>query len=91
MRCTFPARTAAAFELKKLAPDLMRDKAATMKAVADWAYNVYLPALATPGYAHAGRAREDRHDLAHYIGVRPEQIDRKTLVMSQRRLSQRPL
>jgi len=77
-----PARTAAAFELKKLAPDLMRDKAATMKAVGDWAYNVYMPALERADQLTNEEREKIAIDLAHYIGVRPVQIDRKTLVMT---------
>jgi carboxypeptidase C (cathepsin A) len=77
-----PARTAAAFELKKLAPDLMRDKAATMKAVGDWAYNVYMPALEQMDKLTPAERESIAKELAHYIGVHPDQIDRKTLVMS---------
>ena len=77
-----PARTAAAFELHKLAPDLMRDKAATMKAVGDWAYNIYMPALEHIEDLTPAQRETIATDLAHYIGVRPDQIDRKTLVLS---------
>ena len=77
-----PARTAAAFELKKLSPDLMRDKVATMKAVGDWAYDVYMPALSRLDQLTPAERETIATDLAHYIGVRPDQIDRKTLVMS---------
>jgi carboxypeptidase C (cathepsin A) len=77
-----PARTAAAFELKKLAPDLMRDKAAAMKAVGDWTYDVYMPALTRLDQLTPAERDRIATDLAHYIGVRPDQIDRKTLVMS---------
>jgi carboxypeptidase C (cathepsin A) len=77
-----PARTAAAFVLKKLAPDLMQDKDATMKAVGDWAYNVYMPALEKVDSLTPDERESIAAALAHYIGVRPEQIDRKTLVMT---------
>jgi carboxypeptidase C (cathepsin A) len=77
-----PARTAAAFALKKLSPDLMRDKAATMRAVADWAHNVYMPALEHIGQLTPEERDHIRRRLADYIGVKPEQIDRTTLVMS---------
>jgi carboxypeptidase C (cathepsin A) len=77
-----PARTATAFELKKLAPDLMRDKAATMKQVGDWAYNVYMPALEHVDQLTPAQREKIATELAHYIGVRPDQIDRKTLVMT---------
>jgi len=76
-----PARTAAAFELKKLPPNLMRDKAATMKAVGDWAYNVYMPALQKIDKLTPAEREAVALDLARYIGVRPGQIDLRTLVM----------
>ncbi len=79
-----PARTATAFELKKLSPELMRDKTATVKAAADWAYGVYFPVL--QHVAQLSDAERDRivRDLARFTGVRVEQLDRKTLVMSNR-------
>ena len=76
-----PARTAAALELRKLSPELMRDKAATIKAASDWAYNVYLPALERVDRLTPAEREQIAHQLAEYIGVNPEQIDRKTLVM----------
>lgn len=77
-----PARTATAFALNKLAPDLMRDKTATMQAVGDWAIQVYKPALDRIATLSAAERETIAQQLAHYIGVRPEQIDRTTLVMS---------
>jgi carboxypeptidase C (cathepsin A) len=77
-----PARTAAAFVLNKLSPELMRDKATTMNAVGDWAYNVYMPALEHLDQLTAGERDSIATTLAHYIGVRPNQIDRKSLVMT---------
>lgn len=77
-----PARTAAAFELKKLPPDLMRDKTATMRAVDEWAANVYMPALERLATLKSDEREAITRDLARFTGVRPEQIDRKTLVMS---------
>ncbi len=76
-----PARTATAFYYKRLAPDLMKSRAATLKAVADWAANVYQPAL-----EHVGTLSESQRDriiaqLARYTGMKPEDFDRKTLVM----------
>jgi carboxypeptidase C (cathepsin A) len=76
-----PARTAAAFELKKLSPELMRDKTATIKASGNWAYGVYMPALARVGKLTPVEREAIAQQLAAYIGVKPEQIDRKTLVM----------
>jgi len=77
-----PARTATAFELKKLPPDLMRDKAETIKAVGDWSYNTYMPALEHLDQLTAAQREDIAQQLARYLGVRPDQIDRKTLVMS---------
>lgn len=77
-----PARTAAAFELKKLPPDLMRDKAATMKAVDDWAFGTYMPALERIGSLTPAERQQIINDLARYTGVKPEQINAKTLIMN---------
>ncbi len=77
-----PARTATAFALKKLAPDLMADRAATMKAVDDWATHTYMPALARLDQLTPAEKDRIAEALARFIGVRPDQIDRKTLVMS---------
>lgn len=77
-----PARTASAFALGKLPADLMKDREATMKAVDEWAYGTYMPALAR--IAELSDAERDviARDLARYTGVRADQVDRKTLVMS---------
>ena len=77
-----PARTAAAFVLKKLSPDLLRNRADTMKQVDDWTYNVYLPALEHLDELTSEQRETIATQLAKFIGVQPEQIDRKTLVMS---------
>jgi carboxypeptidase C (cathepsin A) len=77
-----PARTAAAFFHHKLAPDLMRDREATLKQVNEWITSTYMPAL---GHVESlSEAEKERivADLARFTGVRPEQIDHKTLVMS---------
>jgi carboxypeptidase C (cathepsin A) len=76
-----PARTATAFYYKRLPPDLMQDRAKTMKEVADWATNVYQPAL-----EHADTLSDADKDkiiaaLARYTGMKPEAFDRKTLWM----------
>ncbi|MET0309826.1 MAG: hypothetical protein ABW023_14055 [Sphingomonas sp.] len=76
-----PARTAAAFHFKRLGPDLMRDRDATMRQAVDWARTVYLPAL-----ERVDQLRPDERDkiaeaLARYIGIRAELVDRKSLVV----------
>jgi carboxypeptidase C (cathepsin A) len=76
-----PARTATAFYYKRLDPDLMRDRDATMKAVNDWAVNVYQPALKKLDKLTPDEKEKISTDLARFIGMRPEQVDRKTLVI----------
>ena len=77
-----PARTATAFALKKLSPDLMRDRAKTMAAVNRWVVETYEPALGHVDTLSAAQRDAIATDLARYTGVRPDQIDRATLVMS---------
>ena len=84
-----PARTAAAFFHKRLAPDLMQDREATLREVNQWAMQVYRPALENK--EHLSDAERDKiaAELARYIGMRPEQVDRQTLVVhAQRYLSE---
>jgi hypothetical protein len=76
-----PARTATAFYHHWLAPDLMKDREATMKEVNDWVVNVYKPALERVDSLNDAERDKIVQDLARYIAVRPEQIDHKTLVM----------
>jgi carboxypeptidase C (cathepsin A) len=79
-----PARTAAAFAHGRLEPELLRDRARTMEAVAAWIAGQYLPALERIGeLGDAGREAIAR-DLARYTGLAPGQIDRQTLVMGNR-------
>jgi carboxypeptidase C (cathepsin A) len=79
-----PARTAAAFYHKRLAPELMRDHATTMKSVEDWVANTYLPALKKIASLDHAEREKIAQELARYLGVSPDEIDRKTLIMSNR-------
>jgi carboxypeptidase C (cathepsin A) len=76
-----PARTATAFYHHLLAPDLMKDRDATMKEVDEWVVKVYRPAL--EGIDHLDTAERDKvaTELARYTGIRADQVDRKTLVV----------
>jgi hypothetical protein len=76
-----PARTATAFYYKRLPPDLMRNRAATMKAVLDWAINVYQPALEHIDALSEAQKTRIITQLARYTGMKPEDFSRKTLVM----------
>ena len=76
------ARTAAAFVLNKLPPDLMQNREATMKAVNDWIVSTYMPALSRVDKLSDAEREQIAKDLARYTGLRPDQVDRKTLVVS---------
>lgn len=79
-----PARTAAAFHHRKLPPDLMKDREATLNKAITWARTVYRPALESIETLSPERREAIARDLARYTGIPAESIDRKTLVMSNR-------
>jgi carboxypeptidase C (cathepsin A) len=76
-----PNRTATALHYRRLAPELMRDPAATMAAAKAWVVTTYEPALEHPETLSEGQRDAVVARLAAYTGVRPDKIDRKTLVM----------
>jgi carboxypeptidase C (cathepsin A) len=76
-----PARTAAAFYYHRLPPDLMQDREATMKTVNQWATAVYQPALEHLDQLSDADREKIATELARFIGLRPDQVDRKTLVV----------
>lgn len=77
-------RTATAFALGKLAPDLQRDQASTLAAAQRWADTVYAPALADPAALDATRRAAVVAGLGRYQGLDPATIDAKTLWVSPR-------
>jgi carboxypeptidase C (cathepsin A) len=79
-----PARTAAAFYHRKLPPELMRDRAATLRQAADWARSVYMPALERRASLSAEEHEAIAHDLARFIGISPDKVDRTMLVVTNR-------
>jgi carboxypeptidase C (cathepsin A) len=76
-----PARTATAFYHHRLAPELMKDRDATMKEAIQWATTVYRPALERIDQLSEAEREKIAVQLAAYIGMLPEQVDRKTLVV----------
>jgi hypothetical protein len=76
-----PARTATAFYHHKLAPDLMKDRDATMKEVNEWVVKVYRPALERVDQLDAAEREKIATEVARYSGIRAEDVDRKTLVV----------
>jgi carboxypeptidase C (cathepsin A) len=83
-----PARTAAAFAHKRLDPDLMRDRAATLTAVDQWVASTYLPALQRVAALSDAERDKVARDLARYTGIPDSMVDRKTLVVSNRQYLQ---
>lgn len=79
-----PARTAAAFVHKRLAPELLKDRAATMRQVEAWVADTYYPALQKKNELTDEQREKIAQELARFTGVKPEQVDRKTLAMSNR-------
>ncbi|MDB5583026.1 MAG: peptidase [Bradyrhizobium sp.] len=79
-----PARTAAAFAKRRLDAELMQDREGTLRRVNAWVRGAYLPALEHPDALTLQQREGIARDLARYIGVEPEAIDRKTLVMNNR-------
>ena len=83
-----PARTAAAFAHKRLDPELMADRAATLKAVDAWVADTYLPALMRLKDLSDAERDKVARELARYTGVPDSMVDRKTLVVSNRQYLQ---
>lgn len=77
-----PARTATAFYFHRLPPELQRDRTQTLEEVNHWAVATYMPAL--EHVDQLGDAERDRiaGDLARYTGLRPDQVNRSTLVVT---------
>ena len=76
-----PARVAIAFHWKRLPPELLQDYAATMRQANDWVEKTYLPALQCLDCQTAESREKIAVELARWIGMRPDQVDRKTLVV----------
>ncbi|WP_260928431.1 S10 family serine carboxypeptidase-like protein [Novosphingobium sp. 9] len=77
-------RTATAFALGRLAPDLMKDRARTLAAAQHWAETVYIPALANPDALSDTQRTAVIASLARYQGLDAGAIDAKTLWVSPR-------
>src|ERR1700722_12779053 len=77
-----PARTATAFYFHRLPPELQKDRAQTLEEENHWAVGTYMPAL--EHVDQLGDAERDRiaGDLARYTGLRPDQVNRSTLVVT---------
>jgi hypothetical protein len=76
-----PARVATAFHWKRLPPELLQDYAATMRQANTWVDDTYLPALEHLDSLTPQAREQIAVDLARWIGMRPDQVDRKTLVV----------
>lgn len=76
-----PARVATAHHYKRLDPALMRDREATMREAFDWVRGTYLPALERIDALTGDERDRVATELARYLGMRPAQVSRKTLVV----------
>jgi hypothetical protein len=83
-----PARTATAFFYHRLPPELMKDREATLQEVNQWATTVYRPALERVDQLSDAERDKIARELARYIGLQPDQVDRKTLVVHTERYLQ---
>ena len=79
-----PARTATAFEHKRLPADLMRNRDRTMKAVERWVEESYLPALRKLDSLSDQQRTQIAAQLARFTGMPVESIDKTRLVMTNR-------
>jgi carboxypeptidase C (cathepsin A) len=79
-----PNRTATALIHRRLAADLGTDRDAAVTEATAWAKNVYAPALAHIDTLSDAERNRIAAELARYTGLKPDQIDRKTLVVSPR-------
>jgi len=77
-----PNHAATALYYRRLSPELQRDPQATIKAVNAWITTTYQPALEHIASLSPAEREAIALRLASYTGVRPDQIDRKTLVMN---------
>jgi len=86
-----PSLAVAAFTNGKLAPDLQRDLAATMKQAESWSTTVYAGALAR--HDSLGDAERDSiiRGVSRFTGLDPTLVDRKTLMVDRMQLGNRLL
>lgn len=68
----------------KTAPDLGKDPAAVRHAAEMWARETYAPSLARVSNLSESERTALLVELARFTGLSPDQIDRKTLVITQR-------
>jgi carboxypeptidase C (cathepsin A) len=68
----------------KLSPSLGKDRAAVLARVEAWGRETYAPALARIGELSDADRDRIAGELAGYTGLKPEQIDRKTLAITPR-------
>ena len=77
-----PARTAAAFYHRTLAPDLQQDEQATLDSARQWALDVYAPAWVRRDSLSGAERDRLVAGLARYTGVAPASIDGEKLRMT---------
>jgi len=81
-----PSLAVAAFTNRKLASDLQRDLAATMKQAESWATTVYAGALARGDSLGAAERDSIVRGVSRFTGLDPTLVDRKTLTVDRMQL-----
>src|SRR5499427_8389946 len=81
-----PSLAVAAFTNGKLAPDLQRDLAATMKQAESWGTTVYAAALARRDSLGAAERDSIVHGVSRFTGLDPTLVDRQTLTVDRMQL-----
>lgn len=83
-----PTFTAAAFYHKKLAPDLQRDMAETLRKAEEWAEKEYAAALARRDALSESERQNILAQLAKFTGLNQSLLDPKTLIIEMNQFSQ---
>jgi carboxypeptidase C (cathepsin A) len=74
-----PSYAAVAFHHRKLADDLQKDLAATLKEAQDWAMGDYLVALARGASLPADQRQKTIHGLCRFTSLRADYLDKANL------------
>jgi carboxypeptidase C (cathepsin A) len=78
-----PARTAAAFHHRRLAPELQNDLEETLRETEEWATEIYAPALARRDALGVEERSAVVEGLARYTGLPRDRIDADALVVNR--------
>jgi len=86
-----PTRTAAAYQHKKLPPDLQADLGRTLEKVEEWARTEYAPALSKRDKLSDSERRQVVGQLTRFTGLDASLIDVKTLIVGRQQFAEQLL